>query len=65
MSPQDIRICVDAINAQLEEKLKAHVGQFILNPEVYALYDKLHKLQEQCPHMYDDKGVCIFCNKVK
>lgn len=65
MSPQDIRERVDKINAQIEAKVRAQVEQFVLNPEITELYNQLRKLQEQCPHMYDDKGVCIFCNKVK
>ena len=62
MTPQEIKIKIDANNKKMEEIF--NVGQFILNKEYYALQIENQKLQEMCAHEFVD-GVCKYCGAVE
>lgn len=36
---------------------------FVLNQKIQELLDENRRLQEQCPHEYDETGFCIYCDK--
>lgn len=36
---------------------------FVLNQKILELLEENRKLQNICPHEYDETGFCIYCNK--
>lgn len=54
---------INSINEEIARSLKPNV--FILNNTVLELTNKIQKLQEDCPHKFDEDGFCVFCNLMK
>ena len=54
---------IDANNALIEKNLSVNV--FTLNNTVSELLEDNRKLQEECPHEFDEEGFCIYCYKMK
>lgn len=54
---------IDANNALIEKNLSVNI--FTLNNTVSELLNDNRKLQEQCPHEFDEEGFCIYCYKMK
>ena len=62
MNGLQIKKEIDFRNKLIEEALTPNV--FTLNNTVAGLLKEISKLQEQCPHEWDN-GYCIYCNKQK
>lgn len=54
---------IDANNALIEKNLSVNI--FTLNNTVSELLEYNRKLQEECPHEFDEDGFCIYCYKMK
>lgn len=54
---------IDANNALIEKNL--FVNTFTLNNIVADILVENKKLQEECPHEFDEDGFCIYCYKMK
>lgn len=54
---------IDANNALIEKNLSVNI--FTLNNTVSELLNDNRKLQEECPHEFDEDGFCIYCYKMK
>lgn len=54
---------IDANNALIEKNLSVNI--FTLNNTVSELLEDNRKLQEECPHEFDEDGFCIYCYKMK
>lgn len=54
---------IDVNNALIEKNLSVNI--FTLNNTVSELLNDNRKLQEQCPHEFDEDGFCIYCYKMK
>ena len=54
---------IDANNALIEKNLSVNI--FTLNNTVSELLNDNRKLQEECPHEFDEDGLCIYCYKMK
>ena len=54
---------IDANNALIEKNL--FVNTFTLNNIVADILVENKKLQEECPHEFDEEGFCIYCYKMK
>ena len=54
---------IDANNALIEKNLSVNI--FTLNNTVSELLEDNRKLQEECPHDFDEDGFCIYCYKMK
>lgn len=54
---------IDANNALIEKNLSVNI--FTLNNTVSELLNDNRKLQEECPHEFDEEGFCIYCYKMK
>ena len=54
---------IDANNALIEKNLSVNI--FTLNNTVSELLEDNRKLQEECPHEFDEEGFCIYCYKMK
>ena len=54
---------IDANNALIEKNL--FVNTFTLNNIVADILVENKKLQEKCPHEFDEDGFCIYCYKMK
>lgn len=65
MSKEGMRIKqrIDANNALIEKNL--FVNTFTLNNIVADILVENKKLQEECPHEFDEDGFCIYCYKMK
>ena len=60
MDGQEIKERIDKNNARIDELLD--LSKFTLNKEIRDLLQDNQKLRKQCPHEYDDKGRCIYCD---
>lgn len=60
MAPEEIKIEIDKLDAEIHECFVANI--FTLNSKIAPYQDKIKKLQDICPHKYNDKGVCIYCH---
>ena len=54
---------IDANNALIEKNL--FVNTFTLNNIVADILVENKKLEEECPHEFDEDGFCIYCYKMK
>ena len=63
MTNEEIREQIDKNNDAIL-RLTSKI-QFVLNQEVNALIIENKKLQEQCSHVFDEEGVCIYCDALK
>ena len=63
MTNEEIRKQIDKNNEAIL-RLTSKI-QFVLNQEVNALIIENKRLQEQCNHVFDEEGVCIYCDALK
>ena len=54
---------IDANNEKKKKNLSVNI--FTLNNTVSELLNDNRKLQEECPHEFDEDGFCIYCYKMK
>lgn len=59
MTGEEIRSCLEENNREIEEILKTDV--FILNKKIVALMGENDELRKECPHEYDENGICKYC----
>lgn len=64
MSGEEIRKKIEQNNTKLEILTQAVMSTFILNPEVAEIIMENRKLQDECPHEFEE-GFCKFCGKEK
>ncbi len=63
MTNEEIRKQIDENNEKIL-KLTSKI-QFVLNREVNALMIQNKELQSQCNHVFDEEGICIYCDALK
>lgn len=63
MTNEEIRKKVDENNEKILE-LTSKI-QFILNKEVDSLMRENKELQSKCSHVFDEEGICIYCDACK
>ena len=63
MTNEEIRKEIDKNNERIFE-LTSKI-RFTLNKEVNDLLAENRKLQSQCHHVFDEEGICIFCDAME
>lgn len=58
----EIKKLIDENNKLIEQFLTPNI--WTLNNTVAEILEKNKKLQEECPHKYED-GFCIYCYKLE
>jgi len=68
MTGEEIRDRVDEeykiMDKLVLDGMKAN-NLFILNPNVENCWNRIFQIRSQCPHKYDSKGQCIYCDAQK
>ena len=59
MTPQEIKEKIDGLYEEIDTAL--HQGIFVLNPRIAEIHNEIEKLEEICPHEFDEEGHCKFC----
>lgn len=61
MTPEEIKIAIDANLATVQRLVEAGSGQFVLNERVLELLNENTKLAQMCEHEFKN-GFCIYCS---
>lgn len=62
LNPVEIKERIDFYNKQIEACF--YPNKFTLNNVILEMTEEIKKLQEMCPHQYED-NFCIYCYKHK
>lgn len=61
MKQTRIKEMVDLLSKELEQETIKSVSDFVYNPNIKILTDKIHDLQNRCKHEFDENNQCIYC----
>lgn len=60
---QHIQTEIHELQHEEKNEIMNYVGQFILNPKIQEIHNKIIELQNQCPHPSIKEDRCEYCNK--